>query len=303
MVVGASGATIGSNQYQGAVYVYVEPSGGWVNSTETAKLTTSNGESYSFFGESVSISETTVGAGGGNPTNGTSGGGAAYVFVEPAGGWQSTSTFNAKLTPSDGGAYDFFGDSVVIDGSTIVAGSTATAEVYVFVRPAEGWVVDMTETAKLTAVGTRTREFAFSVSISGKTVVVGAPYSSFRDYDQGAAYVFVEPQGGWTSTSAFDAQLIASDPRDNAVLGWSVSVSGSSVLAGADGTQDGGTCYLFVEPKGGWKNGEQTAEFHGTAAGALGVAVAASGNTVLCGAPDTSIGANPRQGAAYVFGQ
>lgn len=103
----------------GAVYVYEEPSGGWGNMTQVAKLTSSdNGEG---FGISVAISGNTIVVGAANTSNfngtGTSPG-AAYVFVEPAGGWTDM-TETAKLTASDGQPGDAFGDSVRCAGCAI----------------------------------------------------------------------------------------------------------------------------------------------------------------------------------------
>jgi FG-GAP repeat len=51
---------------------------------------------------------------------GVAGANAAYLFVKPASGWKTTSKFNAKLTATDGG---FFGTSVSITGTTVVAGA------------------------------------------------------------------------------------------------------------------------------------------------------------------------------------
>src|SRR4029453_7378046 len=81
----------------------------------------------------------------------------AYVFVEPAAGW-ATGTETAKLTASDGVAFDEFGGSVAGSGDTggrgarpgVVGGNLNQGSAYVFVEPATGWA-DGTETAKLTA--------------------------------------------------------------------------------------------------------------------------------------------------------
>ena len=93
IVVGASGANpTGTVNPHGAAYVFVKPSGGWANGTETAKLTASDFGGR--LGRSVAISGDTIVAG-------ASSGGAAYVFTKPAGGWTS-GTQTARLTASDG---------------------------------------------------------------------------------------------------------------------------------------------------------------------------------------------------------
>jgi hypothetical protein len=64
-----------ANGFAGAVYVFVQTSG-WVDSTQTAKLTYAPGDPYQFLGNSVSINAngSTVVAGGN---------GKGFVFPEP----------------------------------------------------------------------------------------------------------------------------------------------------------------------------------------------------------------------------
>lgn len=109
----------------GAVYVFTEPAmGGWINATQTAKLTAADGAAANGLGDSVAISAdgSTVVAGAYSAGKQ----GAAYVFGEPAiTGWADAFE-TQKLTASDGAANDQFGFSVAAssDGSTLVAGAT-----------------------------------------------------------------------------------------------------------------------------------------------------------------------------------
>ena len=124
VVVGADSATVGGNIYRGAAYVFVEPSSGWANMTQMAKLTASDGTVSADFGWSVAISGNTVVVGEPQIITGTyAGPGAAYVFVEPAAGWSGNLTQTAKLTASDGAVADRFGVSVGISGNTVVVGA------------------------------------------------------------------------------------------------------------------------------------------------------------------------------------
>src|SRR5208337_4114324 len=97
--------------WQGAVYVYTEPTSGWTNMTQTAKLTASDGMAKDNFGATISISGNTVVVGaegatvGANPKQG-----AAYVFTEPSAGWANM-TQTVKLSASDGAANSQFGSS------------------------------------------------------------------------------------------------------------------------------------------------------------------------------------------------
>src|SRR5439155_302110 len=144
--VAISGDTIVAGTYQdagfqGAAYVFVKPSSGWANATETAKLTASDGDRFQGLGYSVAVSGDTVVAGAPYFNQG-----AVYVFEKPSTGWAS-GTETAKLTASDGTAYTGLGYSVAVSGDTVAAGAPPAA--YVFVRPPGGWA-NATETEKLT---------------------------------------------------------------------------------------------------------------------------------------------------------
>ena len=181
----------------GSAYVFVKPSAGWANATETAKLTASDGAAGDEFGRSVSVHGDTIVVGAHKDNDDGNDSGSAYVFVKPSTGWV-TATQTAKLTASDGAGVDRFGSSVSVDGDNIVVGAALnddhgnnSGSAYVFVKPSTVWVT-ATETAKLTA-GVSRSEFGSSVSVGGDAVAVGSPQEGFGNY--GAAYVFV--QVGW----------------------------------------------------------------------------------------------------------
>jgi uncharacterized repeat protein (TIGR01451 family) len=119
----------------------------------------------------------------------------------------------------------------------------------------------------------------------------------------------VKPAGGWASATE-TAKLTASDGAVGDVLGWSVAVSGGTIVAGAPratvaGTYRQGAAYVFVEPAGGWKNATETAKLtapDGASEDALGFSVGVAGTTVVAGSTDAKVGGNAVQGAAYVFG-
>jgi len=207
---------------------------------------------------------------------------------------------------------DFLGYSVSISGSTVVAGEPHgdvgvnydQGAAYVYVAPVSGWA-SMTETAKLTSNGSIGDQFGQSVSISGSTVAVGAPYAAVGgDFTEGSAYVFVEPSGGWADMTP-TAELTVSGGVADEYFGISIATNGSTVVAGASGANSfAGAAFLYAEPAGGWANMTQTAELTastGIADDLLGSSVAISGTTVVVGASHALIGANTWGGAAYLF--
>jgi hypothetical protein len=167
--------------------------------------------------------------------------------------------------------------------------------VYVFMRSQSGWT-DGTERARLNATDDGTN-LGQSVAIGAGTVVGGAEY--FNE-EQGAAYVFIEPETGWTNMTQ-TARLTPSDGKGG-FMGDSVSVSGDTVVAGAPVTgigSAGNGAYVFVRPKAGWKNSTETAKL-GASGGTgleLGFSVSIGGNTIAVGAPRRGGG----NGAACVY--
>lgn len=277
-----------------------------------AELSSSDGLPGDEFGFSVAVSRDTVVVGATQFNSTTVG--AAYVFVKGANGWANM-TQTAKLTASDGAAGALFGSSVAcVGGNTVVVGAPHASvgsnqnqgKAYVFVEPPSGWA-NMTETARLTSAdGTGNDFFGYAVSMSGNTIVVGAPQASAGAQFQGVAYIFVKPKAGWATTSNFKAKLTASNGQFDDGFGAAVSISGTTVVAGSHGANAGkGAAYVFVKPLSGWKttaqfNAELTAS-DGQADDVFGSAVSVSGGTVATGAYLAKVGVNRFQGAAYVF--
>jgi ribosomal protein S6E (S10) len=140
-----------------------------------------------------------------------------------------------------------------------------------------------------------TNHFGNSVAISGTTVVVG---TSGPDEPGAAAYVFTRAAVGWKQA----AELKGSDTVADDSFGYSVAISGTTVVVGAPmlaGPNRGGRAYVFTRTGAGWK---QAAELKGSDTvgwDQFGNSVAISGTTVVVGAPMLA-GPN-RGGRAYVF--
>jgi hypothetical protein len=293
----------------GARYpVVVDP---WI---QQAELTASDGGSYDHYGWSVAISGNTIVVGGvchpGTSVDcvaGYSGGpGAAYVFAESAGTWSQ----QQELTASDGAPGDWFGESVAVDGSTIVVGAphhevgrnVSQGAAYVFVRSGTTWGQEAELTSSDGAAGDK---FGWSIAVDGSTVIVGAPHHEIgSNLGQGAAYVFAESGTTWGQ----GAELRASDGAAGDKFGWSVAVSGSTAIVGAIlhtvGSNAGqGAAYVFVESGGMWSPQAELAASDGAANDYFGSSVAVSGGTAVVGSPGpvTFIHSSKYAGGAYVF--
>ena len=275
---------------------------------QTAKLTLTGGGGGDLFGNSVAVDGDTMVSGAPGEGNDT---GAAYVFTRQSGVWSQV----AKLTASNGGGGDEFGNSVSLDGDTVVVGATGdddngsnSGAAYVFVKPGTGWATD-TETAKLTGSDGAPDDdlFGYSVAVEGDTVVVSAYGDDDSGGGSGAAYVFTKPGTGWTSTGTA-AKLTAFDGAGGDRFGKSVAVDGDTVVVGAwtddDNGDQSGSAYLFTKPvSGGWATATETAKLtasEGDADDRFGTSVAVDGETVAVGAwVDDDDGLY--SGSVYVF--
>jgi hypothetical protein len=258
IVAGSPLAQVGSEKELGAAYVYVEPSGGWVDMTQTAELGADDESRSCQFGVSVGISGRTVVVGApAAKAGGLAGRGRAYVYVEPAGGWSGIQGQTTELEPSNGAKNAGFGGSVSVSGGTVAVGAGGEVvgsnqnqgAVYIFSKPLSGWPKTMTQTAELTAArGTAGSEMGLSVAISDRTLIAGAPYVHG---EQGVAYVFSEPSGGWQNLAGGE-EISASDGAANNLFGLGVAIGGGVLGVSAPYWPDGGlspegAVYVFGE--------------------------------------------------------
>jgi nucleoside-specific outer membrane channel protein Tsx len=106
----------------------------------------------------------------------------------------------------------------------------------VFTNTASGWK----QAAELKGSDTVAGDgFGASVAISGTTAIVGAPVYSKA---AGRAYVFAKTGSVWKQA----AELKGSDTVANNDFGYTVAISGTTAVVGADGHAKGaGLAYVF----------------------------------------------------------
>jgi uncharacterized repeat protein (TIGR01451 family) len=346
-----------STSSSGAAYVFVRNGTSW---SQQAYLKASNTWATDHFGWSVAISGDTVvvgaffedssatGVDGNQADNSAANSGAAYVFVRSGSTWSQ----QAYLKASNTDAGDQFGYSVAVSGDTVLVGafgerSNATGvdgnqadnsgpfsgAAYVFVRSGSTWSQQAYLKASNADPGD---QFGYSVALSADTAVVGAigegSAATGVDSNQaddsaggsGAAYVFVRSGSTWSQQAYLKASN--TDPGDQ--FGYSVAVSGDTVVVGApveasnatgvDGDQADnsaayyGASYVFVRSATSWSQQAYLKASNADAGDSFGQIVAISGDTVAVGAYDedsaaTGIGGNQadnsasQSGAVYAF--
>jgi len=232
---------------------------------QQAYLKASNPEPGDSFAQSAAISGNTLvvgadeedsasgGVNGDQSDNSAHNAGAAYVFVKEGTVWSQ----QAYLKASYPDAGDEFGERVAISGNTVVVGArnessgatgvngnandnsaSEAGAAYVFVRTGTTW----SQQAYLKASNTEAVDhFAYSVGISGDTIVVGATLedsgatgingdqSDNSTSGAGAAYVFVRNGTAWTQ----QAYLKASNTDPNDIFGNFVDVEGDTIAVSA----------------------------------------------------------------------
>ncbi len=189
LIVGADTSKVGTNNQQGAAYVFTRTGALW---KQQQKLLANDGTEGDRFGSSVALSEGTAIIGAVTKSLGGNGGfGAAYIFVRNGTVWAQ----QQRLTANDGA--EALGYSVTLNGDTALIGAVLSdvgdnvnqGAAYVFTRAGTVW----TQQQKLIASdGTDFDEFGRSVASSGDTLIVGANgYGPNINSNLGAAYVFV----------------------------------------------------------------------------------------------------------------
>lgn len=170
------------------VFVYKREGEQWV---EQVRLSPPDGAGGIFFGRSLSLDGDFLMVGAHLDRTLGESAGAVYIYRREGDEW----LLDAKLTASDGAAFDRFGTSIAISGDFAIVGAVGsegavenTGGAYVYRREDGHWV----ERAKLIpADGERGEAFGTSVAISdGGYAVVGVPYDDELGFNSGSVYVY-----------------------------------------------------------------------------------------------------------------
>jgi hypothetical protein len=220
--------------------------------------------------------------------------------ADPMSSWEQA----AKLLAEDGAFGDELGQSASISGDVALVGAPSdddndrdSGAAYVFVRNGDVWK----QQAKLLASdGAVSDNFGLSVSLSGATALIGAPFANGNGSSVGAAYVFVRSGEEWMQ----QAKLLASDGAAVDAFGTSVSLSEDTALIGVPGRGDNGfesgAAYVFLRSGELWTQEAKLLASDGAGGDDFGTSVSVSGDTALIGAPGTDDNGSGA-GSAYVF--
>ncbi len=152
---------------------------------------------------------------------------------------------------------------------------------------------DFFEASKLTDVNpAAASQFGFSVAIDDDTAVVGSP----GDADNKGAALIYRRNG---STWSLQQKIVGNDSVADDNFGWSVAISGETIVVGAFDLNeaDQGSAYVFVRGGSIWNQQQKLTASGGSITDQFGISVSIDGDTVVVGSP----GDQASRGAAYVY--
>ena len=131
-----------------------------------------------------------------------------------------------------------------------------------------------TEFKLATSDGAAWDRFGYCVAIDGNTAVVGVPYDDDSGDDSGSAYVYVRSGSSWSQLT----KLTAYDGAAGDQFGYSVDISGDTIVVGApyddDNGSDSGSVHIFVSSGGSWMQQAKVKPGDGAAGDYFGYSVA-----------------------------
>ncbi|MGD8779904.1 MAG: T9SS type A sorting domain-containing protein [Ignavibacteria bacterium] len=206
--------------------------------------------------------------------------------------------FNTAL---DGSENDLYGTSLGRWGDYIVIGASgdddSKGSAYICKKVGPIWSFQQKIYA---ADGQPGDYFGYSVDIDSNYIVVGA-YGD--DIYTGSIYVYKRTNETWIQA----AKLTASDKANNDQLGYSVSISGNYIIAGAHGENtlgnSSGAAYFFEKPASGWTDSTENQKIlinDGSAGDSFGLSVALHNDIAVISAPSKSLNSY-NVGAVYLF--
>jgi|GEM_PF-5244894 len=264
------------------------------------KITASDGATKDGFGEQLSLNGNILVVGSFLDDDNGDRSGSVYIFERVNRTWKEIS----KLTPSDGAAGDFFGDTIKINGNTALIGSWGdddngdfSGSVYIFEKVDGVWK----ETTKLTP-SDGAPEDLFGISFDqngtdGNVIMVGNWKDDDNSSDSGSVYILKKVAGVWTEQE----KIYASDGAKEDEFGRFIDINDTKAIIGAlngDGNEkNSGAAYIFEEVDEKWKETAKLTPSDGEEGDLFGRVVKINDKTAIVGSPRN----NNKQGAAYIF--
>lgn len=299
-VVGAPFAATGDNGHQGALYVFRNMGGTFV---QAQKLLASDGAADDQLGWSVAYDGTRIAGGAPGVTiNGDFATGTVYVFDHDGSAWSQS----AELNADDGIGSSDFGFAVAIraDRLLIAAANADVGDVvaegaaYAFTHVQGVW----TQVQKIVPDDDGGANFGYALAYDGTHALITSPFSTVGDTAfQGAVYTYIDDGATLTQTQ----KIVTENAQPFDALGIAVALDGDLAVIGApfvNGSQGAG--YLFqLAGTDGWVQALTFTASDAVAGegAAFGYAAGISGDSLIFGQVLATIEGETGQGAAYFY--
>ena len=199
--------------------------------------------------------------------------------------------YDTELVSSSPGVDERFGESVAINGVSVVVGAPRADTVESFIRPGSSWI------SSGTIVGDPGTLFGESVALSGNRLAIGAPQAN-----AGAGAVFLFTRTNTSSDWQADGQITGNPAL--ASVGATLAMDGDRLLIGCPDSYDGFGAALQYRYTGSSWAFEQLLDPRATIAftgSRFGSAVALEGNRAVIGAPQATYEDLQGFGLTYLY--
>lgn len=213
IVCGVLNDDLGDNS--GSAYIYIKDNNEWI---QEVKLLSPDGAANDRFGRSVGIGLEYAAVGSVLDDDNGSKSGSVYIYHKVETGWE----YQAKITPDDGRADDFFGYALSLYKNHLVVGAhndddfgLNSGSAYLFTRSGTSWL----QIEKFHASNPYEGEnFGEAVHIDDNWISFGTPYGLKGDVTTGYAEVVSAPVTTSLDSETFDAISIYPNPAGDFII-------------------------------------------------------------------------------------
>jgi len=281
-------------------------------------LVNQSGEEDDFFGMSISVSGDLMAVGAHRANVGRNGDqGKVFLYKRQGGVWELLT----EITAGDGQDDDLFGTSVALLGTRLAVGAPNDRAIDSFGSPRIGatYLYEQNPTdervwIEVQKIGApridNNKEFGETLSLGPGRLAIGDPdfgiSSGFGS--NGAVYIY-QPGVGGSPGWGLVREIIAADADTGDALGFSISLDGDILGAGANEKKigdnfDQGAVYLFGKDIGGsnnWGEIKKLTASDGRDFDFFGEAVSLNSGWLAVGAPQYDLPDRSNIGAVYLF--
>jgi hypothetical protein len=303
VIAGAPSADRINKDNAGKAFIYTYNAAG---ATLQATLFPAEGNAGDQFGRSVSIDgDYAAIAAPCRSEGGLNGKGKVYIYQRNS---SNQWLISGSVVAPDAAINDYFGNEVWLKGEYLIVGAEMkhfgtnyhSGKVYVYRRSGSAWNLIAQLTPPNNAPG---ENFGSAIVANGTHLVIGARgYYTTLDTLPGKVYVYT--LNG--NTVAHQATLAASDRRRKDAFGYSVALSGSTIMVGAPQAEASaaistGKAYVFSFQNGQWSETAILTASVQEADMGFGWAVALTAEVGIVGAPFANLYPHEDNGRIFFF--